>query len=87
MSPQLERIIESINKLSASEQLVVVNHISARLKKDRATETQLRWLDLVGTVPYPMLGEDAQEWVSGSRQDDQKYRDQSLKVNTLFFSP
>lgn len=76
MSPQLEKIIESIDKLSASEQLAVVNHISARLKKDRATETQLRWLDLAGTVPYPMVGEDAQDWVSASRQADQTYRDQ-----------
>lgn len=34
---------------------------------DLASESRPKWSDLVGTVPYPALGEDAQQWVSRTR--------------------
>jgi hypothetical protein len=30
---------------------------------------KLNWLDIAGIAPYPLLGEDAQEWVSRTRQE------------------
>lgn len=76
MSPQLEKVIESIDKLSTSEQMAVIDWITSRLKKNEGSQAPLRWLDLAGTVPYPLLGEDAQDWVSRSREIDQQYRNQ-----------
>lgn len=75
MSPQLEEVLRSIDQLSTPEQLEIISHITDRLKQRESQQPKPKWLDLAGTVPHPLLGEDAQVWVSRSRQEDQKQRD------------
>ncbi|MDF2210618.1 MULTISPECIES: hypothetical protein [Limnospira] len=36
---------------------------------------QRQWLDIAGNAPYPMLGENAQEWVTRTRGESQQHRD------------
>lgn len=79
MSLPLEEVLRNIDQLSTVEQLKVVSYISDRLKQREFHQPQRKWLDLIGTVPYPLLGEDAQEWVSRSRGEDQAKRDQLLE--------
>lgn len=79
MSLPLEEVLRGIDQLSTLEQLEVVSYISDRLKRHELQKPKRKWLDLIGTVPYPLLGEDAQVWVSRSRSEDQEQRDQLLE--------
>ena len=75
MTPQLEAILRSVDRLSPPEQLAVICHIAEHLQQRNSQLSQSKWLDLAGTVPYPLFGEDAQVWVSRCRSDAQAQRD------------
>src|SRR4051812_34700127 len=38
-----------------------------------------RWLDLLGKAPYPLTGEDAQDWISRSRREADESRARQLE--------
>ncbi len=69
MSPSLEKILSEIEQLTLQEQLTVIGHLVERMNKN-ITQTPLKrkWSDFKGMAPYPLLGEDAQEWVSRTRR-------------------
>jgi hypothetical protein len=68
MSPSLEKILSEIEQLTPEEQLTVIGHLIERVKKYiTQTQPKRKWSDLKGMAPYPLLGEDAQEWVSRTR--------------------
>ncbi len=52
-----------------------------RMKK-HVTQSQpkRKWADLKGMSPYPLLGEDAQGWVSRRREGDE-HREQLLQAD------
>ncbi len=60
MSSQLAELLCQIDRLSTSEQLEIINYITDRLKQRELEQPKRKWLDLAGTVPYPLVGEDAQ---------------------------
>ena len=37
------------------------------------------WSEIAGTVPYPMVGEDAQAWVTRTRREGDEHRERMLK--------
>lgn len=69
-SPAYERILKEAEALARPEQVQLVERLLARL---RASESPARlpprWEDLAGSAPYPLCGEDAQDWVSRTRQE------------------
>ena len=71
MSPLLAQVLREIEQLSPEEQLQVISQTTELLKRQTAThgKPQRKWLDLAGTAPYPMMGEDAQEWVNELRRE------------------
>lgn len=80
MSPLLEKICSEIEQLTPEEQLTVMGYIVERVKK-HVTQPQpkLKWSDLKGMAPYPLFGEDAQEWVSRTRQEGSEHRERLLR--------
>ncbi len=60
MSPQLKEVLRNIDQLSTPEQLKIIRHITDRLQRQESDQPKHRWLDLAGTVPYPLFGDDAQ---------------------------
>ena len=40
------------------------------------------WMDAAGIAPYPLTGEDAQAWVSRSRQEGDEEREQQWRPTT-----
>lgn len=78
MSPQLKEMLRNIDQLSTPEQLEIIRHITDRLQQRQSDQSKRRWLDLAGTVPHPLLGDDAQAWVSYSRREDQEQRNHWL---------
>jgi len=75
MSPSLEKILNEIEQLTPEEQLTVMGHLVERVKKHiTQAQPKRKWSDLKGIAPYPLLGEDAQEWVSQTRREGDEHR-------------
>ena len=73
--PPYERVLKEAETLARPDLLLLVERLVARL---RATEPparpRVRWEDLAGSAPYPLCGEDAQAWVSRTRQESDDAR-------------
>ncbi|MEH2435946.1 MAG: hypothetical protein V7K25_17135 [Nostoc sp.] len=80
MSPLLEKILSEIEQLTPQEQLTVMRHLVERIKKHiNLAQPKRKWNDLKGMAPYPLLGEDAQEWVSRTRQEGDEHRERLFR--------
>lgn len=80
MSPSLEKLLSEIEQLTPEEQLTVMGHLVERVKKYiNQAPPKSKWSDLKGMAPYPLLGEDAQEWVSRTRQQGDEHRERLLR--------
>ncbi|MHC5727435.1 MAG: hypothetical protein ACYTXY_25560 [Nostoc sp.] len=70
MSPSLEKILSEIEQLTPEEQLTLMWHLVERMKKHITQgQPKRKWSNLKGMASYPLLGEDAQEWVSRTRRE------------------
>jgi hypothetical protein len=79
MSPSLEKVLSDIEQLTPEEQLTVMGHLLERVKKHiTQAQPKRKWSDLKGMAPYPLLGEDAQEWVSRTRREGDEHRERLL---------
>ena len=77
----LEHVLRQIEQLTLEEQFVVLNHTTAQLKHRTLTpKPKRKWLDIAGTAPYPLVGEDAQKWVNRTRLESQEHRDCLLEI-------
>ncbi|MDZ7960458.1 MAG: hypothetical protein RMY34_21685 [Aulosira sp. DedQUE10] len=80
MSPSLEKILSEIEQLTPQEQLTVMGHLVERVKKHiTQAQPKRKWSDLKGMAPYPLLGEDAQEWISRTRRFSDEHRERLLR--------
>ncbi len=64
-TPALERLMEAIKDLSPEEQRELMAHLQRQM---RAARPRRKWVEIAGKAPYPLAGEDAQEWVSRTRR-------------------
>ena len=80
MSLLLQQVLQDIEQLTPDEQLEVISYAAAQLKSRTFTRPtpKRKWLDIAGTAPYPLVGEDAQEWVTRTRREAQEHRDRLL---------
>lgn len=80
MLPLLKKILSDIEQLTLEEQLTVMEHLVEQMKKNTTqSKTKRKWSDLKGMAPYPLAGEDAQEWVSRTRKEGDEYRENLLQ--------
>jgi hypothetical protein len=70
-----------IRTLPPDERLRLIERISRELASELTTEQPRRrdWREIAGLLPYPALGEDAQEWVSRTRHEADKHREQQWR--------
>ena len=80
MNPRLQQVLQDIDQLSLEEQFEVLNHTTDQLKRQAVIpdKPKRKWLDIAGTASYPLMGEDAQDWVTRTRRDSQEHRDRLL---------
>lgn len=73
-------IMNQAKRLTLDEQLRLIAYLSeqARLAKTKKPPTPKQWRDLRGAAAYPLVAEDAQDWVSTSRQEDESHRSSQL---------
>ena len=74
----IEELLQEARKLAPEEQLQLVASLVSTIREQYPTKSSSRWSDLRGTAPYPLAGEDAQEWISRTRQEDDDMRAQQL---------
>lgn len=75
-TPTYEEVVRLADALTAQERLRLIAHLATTAQVDiAAPKPGRRWSDLAGTAPYPALGEDAQEWVSRTRQESDDARE------------
>ena len=70
MTTLANEIFRQAELLSANEQLILAAKlIDQARKKAAAPAKQYKWLDVMGAAPYPLTGEDAQAWITRTRQE------------------
>jgi hypothetical protein len=75
----LDRVIRQAEALTPDEQLRLIAHVAERMRASQQPEVARRkWSEISGAAPYPLMGEDAQDWVQRTRREDASHRDQSL---------
>ncbi|NEP16124.1 MAG: hypothetical protein F6J97_04380 [Leptolyngbya sp. SIO4C1] len=79
MTPQLQQVLKQAEQLAPYKKLELIQKIAEGLKLSTAAEPKPKWRDLRGMAPYPIMGEDAQTWVSRTRQQSDEHREQILK--------
>lgn len=81
MTAQVGEIMKQAETLSASEQLALAVLLIERARRAPAMVTTARkkWMDVAGIARYPLTGEDAQAWVSRTRQEDDDAREQQWR--------
>ncbi len=71
-----------VKELPASERRRLAERITLELSGEREAASQVErraWSEIRGTVGYPFLGEDAQEWVSRTRRESDEEREKQWR--------
>jgi hypothetical protein len=76
----LIQLLKQSASLSADEQLELAARLIEQARKKTAAPRR-KWLDVMGTAPYPLTGEDAQAWVTRTRQEGEDEREQQWRSN------
>ena len=62
-------LVQQVDALQVDEQLRLATHILERARQAVTQEkSRHKWRDIRGLASYPMLGEDAQDWISRTRR-------------------
>ncbi len=76
----LTELIEKADALTPEEQLRLANHLVGRvLQHMPEAKPRRKWEDLIGLLPYPALGEDAQAYISRTRREGDERREKLLR--------
>lgn len=71
----LKELIEKTETLSTEENLELVAHLVGKIRKDHAGSGRHRkWSEICGAAPYPLVGDDAQAWVTRARHESNAQR-------------
>ena len=76
LSKELDEIVKKVEFLKTDEQLFLVSHLVGKLRiMYQDPQKRRKWSEICGSVPYPLFGEDAQDWVSRTRQESDEKRE------------
>jgi hypothetical protein len=74
-STDLEGIMKQAEALPPDEQLRLIAHLAEKARQAYGVApVRRRWSELRGAAQYPMVGEDAQDWVSRTRKESEEDR-------------
>jgi hypothetical protein len=76
MSDRLKAIVQEVERMGEGERVLLLAHLlSSRQKLWRwPVKGRPRWEEVIGSGGPSVTGEDAQQWVSKSRSDDDRKR-------------
>ena len=68
-------VLKQVDTLDIAEQLRLATYILEQARQKMTPDKPRRkWSDVCGLYAYPMLGEDAQAWVSRTRREADENR-------------
>lgn len=73
----LDALTEQSKQLTLQEQLTLAARLIERAQQDVAEATPTKrptWESIEGLFPYPLVGEDAQAWVTRTRREGDEHR-------------
>ena len=74
------QILRQVRALTQEDQLQLAAAIISGIRlNDGPSPKPLKWMDLKGTLPYPALGEDAQEYITRTRQESDDDRERQWR--------
>jgi len=74
-APTYQQVLIEAKMLSPEEQLALIARLAEQLRQAEASaHPRPRWEDYAGSAPYPLCGEDAQSWVTRTRQESDEVR-------------
>jgi hypothetical protein len=71
----LEQVEALAAKLAPDDRRTLAERILRGLSAGQTGRPALRWSDVRGALAYPACGEDAQQWVTRSRQEADERRE------------
>jgi hypothetical protein len=75
MTTTYNELVQLIDALQMDDQLRLAAYILERTRQTVVQDkTRHKWRDIRGMATYPLLGEDAQEWVSRTRRESDEQR-------------
>ena len=72
----LDALLEQSKQLTLPEQLTLAARLIERARQDVAgagPDERRSWASIEGLFPYPLVGEDAQGWVTRTRRESDKH--------------
>ncbi len=76
----LHDLMERASTLTPEEQKWLIEHLAERIRAATTDTKPLRkWAEICGAAPYPLLGEDAQAYVSRTRREDTESRERQCR--------
>ena len=76
ITDRLNDLIKRVDLLTTDEQLLLAAHLVERARRSYpAAMPSRKWREIRGIAPYPLVGEDAQVWVSRSRREGAEHRE------------
>lgn len=79
LSSDAEQVLELAYQLDANEKLEIAERLIAEVRQRSSNNLQYDLGDLEGLAKYPMMGEDAQAWVSRTRREADEKREVHLR--------
>ena len=81
----LDQMIKQAVVLPMNEQLQLIEYLIHNMQQPRPKTAHRKWRDIRGIARYPMLGQDAQEWVSENRNSENGNRESQWNKKTYQF--
>jgi hypothetical protein len=70
-----ENILQEAEKLPPGQRLMLIERLIHDMRTAVSEPIDApAWEDYAGSAPYPLCGEDAQEWISRGRQESDEAR-------------
>lgn len=71
----VDELLKRAGKLSPSERLLLASRLIQGVRSDLPSrKSRRKWGEVAGLLPYPALGEDAQQYISRTRRADDDHR-------------
>ena len=82
-SDALVEILQRAETLTPEDQLYLAAHLVEKARQAYlASRPRRRWREICGVAPYPLVGEDAQAWVSRTRRESDDHRERLWRPET-----
>jgi hypothetical protein len=72
-STEVEELIKQAQALRREEQFYLIGRLAETIRLSyQPSSVRRHWRELQGAVGFPALGEDAQDWVSRTRREEEE---------------